>query len=287
VASLYEDLFSKFEKAQESARLSNLARKDQISAIFDEIIRRYEPGGSFGRGYLAQLEKTKVRDVSKAEQRDISSGLFGLRDRGAEWESATGAEARLKLEDLMMERLSGAQMGKASFLEGIEEPYPDMSALMQAMAAGGGGGSVGGQMPVRGESMTSKLAAARASNWAFGGLGGGGTTGGMGTTGVTRPTTSTGGTTGGGIGVYGLSTTGDPLAHAGKSTMTPPAGGISYEQAMAGRKGKTYEEAMAGPGSLQESVFAEKPPRWTGNYRSWKKKMDDYNRRHGKPTTGY
>jgi len=43
-------------------------------------------------------------------------------------------------EDIKMERLSSAQLGKAGFLEGIEETYPDYGALMQAVSATGAGG---------------------------------------------------------------------------------------------------------------------------------------------------
>lgn len=125
--SIYED----YARLADQARLANLKRKEQVESIFDEIIQRYGPGGSFGAGYEAQLGRQKVQDVGTAEQRDISSGLFGLRDRGGEWEATTGAESRLRLEDLRMERLSQAQTGKAGFLERIEEPYPDQGALGQ------------------------------------------------------------------------------------------------------------------------------------------------------------
>lgn len=90
---------------------------------------------TFGKSYLDLLEKQKVRDVSSAQQSDISRGLYGLRNRGQEWESSVGAGARLKLEDLLTERLSGALGAKASFLQSIEEPYPDYNALMQANQA--------------------------------------------------------------------------------------------------------------------------------------------------------
>ena len=141
-----ESMFSKLSSQQLSA---NKKRKAQIEGIYDEVIARYGPGGTFGKSYLQQLESQKVRDVGAGTQNLISSGMYGTTTTAGlpgKWEAETGAPARLKLEDLMMERLSTAQLGKASFLENIQEPYPDYAALMSASAAAGssGGGSSGG-----------------------------------------------------------------------------------------------------------------------------------------------
>lgn len=173
MATLVED----YQALIDNSREANERRKQQITSIFDETIARYRLGGSFGKGYEAAIGRQKVQDVGRATQTDISSGLSGLRDRGTEWESTVGAGARLKLEDLRMERLSSAQLGYASFLERIENPYPDLGSLQQAYEAQG---SISGSGS--GISMTEKLAQARSSNWAFGGLGGGGGGGGGGST---------------------------------------------------------------------------------------------------------
>ena len=257
----YGKLLESFRKREEGARLSNLARKDQVSQIYQDIIKRYEPGGAFGAGYEAQLQRQKIGDVGKTAQRDIGRGLYGIRPYEQEWEATTGASARLKLEDLRMERLSGAQTGMAGFLERIEEPYPDYSALMAASQAqgqgyspqraaptGGGGYSTPGwgEHPIMGSANRQNIADF---------MGGGGYSGGG----------STAATTQGSAPQLGITHQALP-AQGGRT------GGVPSEEPM---------------GSLQESVFAEKPPAWTGNYRSWKKKMDEYNRKHGKPTTGY
>jgi len=128
-------LLDMYSKMANEAKTSNLARQKAVEAIFDEVISRYRPGGSFGQSYLKQLERQKVQDVSGAQQSDISSGLYGLRNRGNEWESTIGSSSRLKLEDLLMERLSTAQLGKASFLQSIENPYPDYNLLTQAYSS--------------------------------------------------------------------------------------------------------------------------------------------------------
>jgi hypothetical protein len=137
-----------FTKIAQQQLTSNTKRQAQIESIIDEVIARYQPGGTFGKSYLQQLEGQKVRDVGAGTQQLISSGLYGTTTTAglpAKWEAEVGASARLKLEDIQMERLSQAQLGKASFLERIQEPYPDYSALMQASAAGastGGGQSI-------------------------------------------------------------------------------------------------------------------------------------------------
>jgi len=145
----YGDLLKQFEATAEKARLSNLERAEQIKAIHGEIIRRYEPGGPFEEKGLAMLKKQKRRDVGAEMQQMISSGLYGTTTAAGaprRWEEAVGEPGRMRLEDIMMQRLSQAQLGMAGFMERIEEPYPDYGALMQATAAGaagGGGGDIG------------------------------------------------------------------------------------------------------------------------------------------------
>ena len=111
-----QDILSQYEQAAESARLSNLQRSEQVQAIWDEIIRRYQPGGTFEARALQQLEARKKRETGAEMQQLISSGLFGTTVAGGvgrRWEEAVGAPARLSLEDIMMQRLSTAQIGKA------------------------------------------------------------------------------------------------------------------------------------------------------------------------------
>ena len=139
------DLYAQFQTQEEEARAANLERQRRIENIFETQLGMYAPGGPFEKAALAELAKTKIRDVSAAEQRDISSGLFGLRSRGTEWESAVGMPSRLRLEDIMQQRRSAVLSSQAGFLERIQTPYPDYSALIQAFAAQGSmGGIVGG-----------------------------------------------------------------------------------------------------------------------------------------------
>lgn len=120
------------QKSQSAMNAANLAREKEIRAITDEIIRRYSPGGAFQQAGLQQLATQKVSDVGAGMQRLISSGLAGTEAAGAletGWEQAVGAPARLSLEDLMMQRLSEAQLGKAGFLERVETQGPDYGLI--------------------------------------------------------------------------------------------------------------------------------------------------------------
>lgn len=124
----YSDLVSEISESQQ-------ARRGSIEELLDKIIDIYSPGGAFGKGYEKQLALQKVQDVGTTAQRDISRGLYGIRPYEQEWEATVGSTARLKLEDLRMQALAGAYGQKAGFLEGIQEPYPDYGALMNATAA--------------------------------------------------------------------------------------------------------------------------------------------------------
>jgi hypothetical protein len=130
MASLLEQL----QAQKQAAKAANLKRYEQAMAIYDEIISRYRPGGEFGRAALGQLEKRKIRDVGKETQQLISSGLYGtttMAATGRRWEESVGGPERLKLEDIQMQRLSEAQIGKAGFIERREDIGPDYGMIAQ------------------------------------------------------------------------------------------------------------------------------------------------------------
>lgn len=132
MATSYQDLLSQLARSSAMATSANLKRYDQAMSIYDEIIKTYSPGGSFGKGVLGQLEKQKVRDVGAETQDLISSGLYGTSTQaatGRKWEESVGAPARLRLEDIQMQRLSQAQLDKAGFIERREDVGPDMGML--------------------------------------------------------------------------------------------------------------------------------------------------------------
>jgi len=145
-SSNIDAILEAISKQEATASQANVARQAQVEAIFDEVISRYGPEGSYGKAAEILLGREKVRDVGATAQRDISRGMYGIRPYEQEWEAAVGAPARLKLEDIKMERLSQAQLGKAGFLERIEDEYPDygLAAQLASQAAAGGGSSGGG-----------------------------------------------------------------------------------------------------------------------------------------------
>jgi len=146
----FEDLLAKYEEMGAGVKKSQEERRKTVEAIYNEIIARYRPGGTFGKSYEEQLQFQKTQDVGATAQRDISRGMYGIRPYEQEWERTTGAPARLKLEDIRMERLSQAQTGMAEFQERIEEPYPDYSALAEAARAQASAPQTGYRLPVRG-----------------------------------------------------------------------------------------------------------------------------------------
>ena len=145
-----QNLTAAFTAQANQAKAANLQRYNQAMAIYDEIINRYQPGGAFETSALSMLEGTKKRDVASGAQKLVSSGLYGTTRAaglGTAWEQEVGAPSRLKLEDLMMERLSGAQLGKAGFMERREDEYPDPGMFAQLAGGLGEAGGGGYQQP--------------------------------------------------------------------------------------------------------------------------------------------
>lgn len=133
-------LLEQFQQQEQAAKAANLQRYQAAMEIYDEIISRYRPGGEFGKAALGQLEARKVRDVGKETQQLISSGLYGtttMAATGRRWEEAVGGPERLKLEDIQMQRLSEAQVGKAGFIERREDIGPDYGMIAQLASRAG------------------------------------------------------------------------------------------------------------------------------------------------------
>jgi len=156
-------LLNLYQRAEAEARAGNLRREKEVRGIYGNLANLYAPGGAFGKGYEAQLERSKERDVASGMQALVSSGLQNTTQAaglGKKWEEEVGAPARLKLEDLRMDRYAQTQRDLAGFTERIENPYPDYGSLMQAYSAQA---SAPQAVPAR-ESVTSKLLKARQTN---------------------------------------------------------------------------------------------------------------------------
>lgn len=126
-----------FGRAGEKARQANIARQKRIETMYSEMMARVQPGGAFEKRGLAEIERARTKGVGQEMQQMIGAGMYGTTTAagvGRKWEADVGAPARLRLEDIMEQRLTGIQQQKAGFLERIQEPYPDYSALMQMVA---------------------------------------------------------------------------------------------------------------------------------------------------------
>jgi len=127
MADLYGDLINRLA-----------LQEAQALAIYDEIIKRYQPGGAFEKSYLQQLGVRKATEVGRESQQLISSGLYGTTTMAGlpgKWEKEVGGPERLRLEDIQMQRLSEAQRGKATFLT---PDYGLTAQLASQIGAGGG-----------------------------------------------------------------------------------------------------------------------------------------------------
>jgi len=142
--SALQSLIAQTQEAEIKAREQQIGQAEKARTYLQQILDIYSAGGAYGKGMEMVLGAQKRQDVSRAEQTDISSGLYGIRSRGAEWESTVGAKARATLEDVRLGRRAQALGGLAQFEAGIEYEQPDYSTLMEAIAAGAGMPSGGG-----------------------------------------------------------------------------------------------------------------------------------------------
>jgi len=137
--AVLDDLIAKFQQQQEAAREANERRYQEGLAIYDRIIKQYEPGGAFLQGIEKQLGREKAKTVAQQTQDLISSGLFGTSitaGLGKKFEEEVAAPARLRAQDIAFERLAQAGVGKAGFIERREDVGPDYGLIAQlAMAA--------------------------------------------------------------------------------------------------------------------------------------------------------
>ncbi len=132
----YSSLYADFQKRETEAREANVKRETEIRGIYDQLIGQGQ--GAFRTAGLADIERGKTRAIGSGTQSLISSGLFGTTTAAAIPVQAENQASlsRLKLEDIIQQRTSELKLGKAGFVERIEDPYPDYNMLIQAMAAG-------------------------------------------------------------------------------------------------------------------------------------------------------
>jgi hypothetical protein len=133
-------ILNQLTAAQKKAEAANKLRETEIRNLYSDIIARYGPEGSFGAGYEAEIEQAKKKSIAEGTQAAVSGGLANIvggrqaiGNLGKTFEQEVGAPARLKLEDLRAEKLSGAQQDFASFIERISDTGPDLNLIAQLL----------------------------------------------------------------------------------------------------------------------------------------------------------
>lgn len=178
-----EDLLAKFDVQHAQSNIANVQRYKEGIGLHDENIAQFLPGGSFGAGMEAQLERAATKSVAQSQQSLVSSGLQGTTTAAnirKKWEEDVGTPARLQMEDIKAQKLAAARAEKAGFIERRQDIGPDYStiaSLAKTAATSAGGGSQTG-FTVRSKSMLSPEARSKAVAHPSGGFfvptGGGG-----------------------------------------------------------------------------------------------------------------
>lgn len=130
-------LVQNFQRREAGARAANVKRESEIRSTYADIIARLQGGGAFKKAGLADIEESKTQAIGAGTQQLISSGLFGTTTAAAipVQAEAQAQRSRLKLEDILEQRVTEAKLGQAAFVERIEDPYPDYNQLIQALSA--------------------------------------------------------------------------------------------------------------------------------------------------------
>ena len=130
--SIVDDLLAKFQIQQDQANAANEERYQEGLGIYDDIIAQYSPGGSFGAGIDAQIEKGANKAVAQGTQQLISSGLYGTTTAAnlrKKYEEDVAGAQRLQAEDVKSDRLAQARTQKAGFVERREDVGPDARTI--------------------------------------------------------------------------------------------------------------------------------------------------------------
>lgn len=132
-----ETLYKNFTQRETEAKAANLKREQEVRQTYSNLIAQSETGGAAKVAGLADIERGKTQAIGAGTQQMISSGLYGTTTAASVPVQAENQASyqRLKLEDILQQRTQGLKLGQAEFVERIQNPYPDYSALIQAMIA--------------------------------------------------------------------------------------------------------------------------------------------------------
>jgi len=140
--ALVDTIIAKWEAAQAEANRRNEERYRQALEEYDKIIQMYSPGGAFGKGFEAQLERGRIKSLAQGTQALVSSGLYGTTMQaglGKKFEEEVATPARLQMEDIRMQRLAGARQARAGLIERREDVAPSYALMAQLVQQAGRG----------------------------------------------------------------------------------------------------------------------------------------------------
>jgi hypothetical protein len=143
------DILDKYEKSYAEARSANELRYQQGMDILGKAVQRYQPGGDFGKGAMAQYEQGKTQAMAGGMQSLVNAGLSNTTVAAGlplAYEQEVGTPFRLQLEDMRMGNLTEAEQAKTAFIEKRQDPYPDFGMFaqlaMQAATSGNQSGDI-------------------------------------------------------------------------------------------------------------------------------------------------
>ncbi len=111
-----QEMAKHFPNKTAGSNVSTAAR-----SALQKAMGRYKPGGSFGAGIEAGLERGRVKSMSAGMQNLVSAGLAGTTIAGGlgkKYEEEVAAPTRANLEGIRAERLSGLETILAQMEEG-------------------------------------------------------------------------------------------------------------------------------------------------------------------------
>jgi hypothetical protein len=91
--------------------------------MFTEAMKKYQPGGEFGKREEALLARAKKKYLASQAQRAVSAGLGGTTvpaTATAKFQEEVGEPTRLGLEQTRTQRLNELLMAKAGYMGGVE-----------------------------------------------------------------------------------------------------------------------------------------------------------------------
>ena len=133
------DYIQSLLQARNQANLANTQREGEIRSIYDAILSGLTKDSAFYKGGIADIEREKSKGIGQTYQQLISSGMFGTTTAAnvpQTWERDYAGPQRLKLEDIMEQRRTSAQLGKAGFIERIQDIGPSLTDIFSMAQAG-------------------------------------------------------------------------------------------------------------------------------------------------------